>query len=268
MTTRFSFDTGGGAEDADLLLTHGVDRVHDQVEVHAAEARQVSGQHGGIQLTELEIDARGALLHDVAVDDVAGELFDLGRDVELLAHLPGCLLVEEMLDPALHPTDPVDAVPVEQARADRARVLGQEVHDLVDPAPEWIQDQRAEGVDGVDVLPAGQQNGPVRREVPHGVGVVLEGLPQVDGLLLQHLQVFAVQDLRLVDAVDLQIRVERHVKVNHFVDEALHAQVVNQELDLGDFFLDAFLVISHDLNRFGLSSRVPVSKGCVCVAPG
>jgi hypothetical protein len=42
------------------------------------------------------------------------------------------------------------------------------------------------------------------------------------------------------------------VEVDHLVDEALHPQIVDEELDLGDLFLDAFPVISHgsDLTRF------------------
>jgi len=41
------------------------------------------------------------------------------------------------------------------------------------------------------------------------------------------------------------------LEMDHFVDEALHSQVVDQELDLGDFSLDAFCVISHGSNRLG-----------------
>jgi hypothetical protein len=63
----------GGADDPDLLVGESVDGVHDQVEVHAVEARKVSAQHRGIELAELEVDPRGALLHRVAVDDL-GEL--------------------------------------------------------------------------------------------------------------------------------------------------------------------------------------------------
>ena len=37
-------------------------------------------------------------------------------------------------------------------------------------------------------------------------------------------------------------------------------RVVNEKLDLGDFFLDAFPVISHDFDLIGFSSRFPKGK--------
>ena len=64
----------------------------------------------------------------------------------------------------------------------------------------------------------------------------------------------AVEDLRLVDAAQFQVRVEGHMEVNHLVDEPLDPEVVDQELDLDDVLLDAFRVVRHD--RHGVRSRL------------
>jgi hypothetical protein len=111
--------------------------------------------------------------------------------------------------------------------------------------PEGIQDQGAGAADGIDVVPAGQKDGPIRREVLDGARVLLKGLAEADGLRLQHPQVLPVQDLRLFDSMDLEVGVERHVEVNDLVDEPLDPQVVDQELELGDLLLGALGVVRH-----------------------
>jgi hypothetical protein len=42
---------------------------------------------------------------------------------------------------------------------------------------------------------------------------------------------------------------------------------VDQELDLGDFFLDAFLVIRQDFDQIGFSSSFPKGKGLLSGCP-
>jgi hypothetical protein len=53
----------------------------------------------------------------------------------------------------------------------------------------------------------------------------------------------AVRNLRLLDVVDLEVGVQGDVVVQNLVDEAFNTKVVNEKLDLGDFLLDAFLVV-------------------------
>ncbi len=52
------------------------------------------------------LDPRGALPHGVAVDDLAGELPDLDRDIELLVHPRPRLLALEVADPAVNAAYP------------------------------------------------------------------------------------------------------------------------------------------------------------------
>ena len=54
-----------------------------------------------------------------------------------------------------------------------------------------------------------------------------------------------VEHLRLIHAAEFQVRVERDVEVDDLVDEPLHAEIVDEELDLHDLFLDAFGVVGH-----------------------
>ena len=103
-------------------------------------------------------------------------------------------------------------------------------------------------------MAAREQHGAIRREVPDGVRVVLEGLPEAHRLLFQDLQVVPVEDLRLLDPAQLQIRVEGDVKVNDLVDEPLDAEIMDEELDLDDVLLQAFRIVGHD--RHGARSRL------------
>jgi len=150
------------------------------------------------------------------------------------------LLVEELLDAVIHAADEVDAVEVLRARLGRSRVGRQERQDFVDSPPERAQDEVTHAVDRVDVMPAREQHGAIRREVPDGIRVVLEGLPEAHRLFLQDLQIVTVEDLRLIDTAQLQVRVEGHVEVNDLIDEPLDTEIVDQELDLDDVLLDAF----------------------------
>ncbi len=77
------------------------------------------------------------------------------------------------------------------------------------------------------------------------IGVAIKGFALDNGLAFEFLQIFVVKCLRMLDIVDLEIGVDRGVKVDHFVDESLNAQIVDQELDLRDIALEAFRVLNH-----------------------
>ena len=236
-------------EDADLLPGQGVHGVHDQVEEHPPEATPAPADDRRVELVDLELDPGAALLRHVAADDVRGEVADVLGQVEDLVDGAVLHLGEEVIDAVVDPAYPADAVAVVQARASRARVRGEEGQDHVVATPQRIEDQLAHVEDGLDVAPPQPQDGSIRREALDGVGVVTEGPAEADRLGLQLLEVLSVEGLGLLDAEDLEIRVEGHVEVNHLVDEPLHAQVVDQELDLGDVLLGAFGVVCHGWYR-------------------
>ena len=188
---------------------------------------------------EPELDAGAALLHDVAVDHVPGEVLQVLGDVELLVHVLAFLLGAEVLEAVVDPADPAEAVAVVRAGPHGAGLRGEEGEDLVGPAPEGVQDQLAQVPDRLEVPLAGEEHRLVGREALDGAGVLLEAPPDVARLRLELREVGLVQQLRLVDAVDLEVRVDGDVVVDDLVEERLHAQVVDQELDLGDFLLEA-----------------------------
>jgi hypothetical protein len=54
-----------------------------------------------------------------------------------------------------------------------------------------------------------------------------------------------MQNVRLLDVVDLEVRVEGDVVMKDLVEKALDTKVVDEELDLSDFLLDPFPIIGH-----------------------
>ena len=55
----------------------------------------------------------------------------------------------------------------------------------------------------------------------------------------------AVKYLRLIDAAKFQVCVEGHMEVNDLVDKLLHTEIVDEEFDLSDVFLDTLGIVRH-----------------------
>ena len=77
----------------------------------------------------------------------------------------------------------------------------------------------------------------------------------------EFVQVLPVQDLRLIDVVKLQVSIQRDMEVNNLVYEPLHAQVVDEELDLCDLFFQAFFVVDHRSIRILAVQHSPPLSG-------
>jgi len=233
-----ALDPAADVDHSDPSAGHGVHRVHDEVEVHAAKAVSVPSEDAGREL-DPQLDAGAALFHHVPVDHVAREVPQVLRDVEHFVDISAFLLVAEVLEAVVDPADPAEAVAVVGVGPHGAGLGREEGQHLVGPAPERVEDQLAQLPDHLEVALAGQEDGLLRREVLDRPGVRLEGGAKLPGLGLELVEVRTVDRLRLVDPVDLEIRVDGDVVVDDLVEEGLDAQVVNQELDLGDVLLEA-----------------------------
>ena len=102
-------------------------------------------------------------------------------------------------------------------------------------------------VDGVHIAVAKEQDRSIRRETLHRIRIVLERLARSAELGLQLLNIRAVQNLRLLVVVDFEVGVQGDLVMQDVVEEALDAQVMDEELNLGNFLLDPFPVVGNGL---------------------
>ena len=207
---------------AHLAPLHSVHRVHDQVEEHPAEPVALASQDGRVQLVEPQLHPGRAPLHHVAVDHVAGEVLEVLRDVELLVDVLAVLLGQEVLEAV------VDARRSSGGSCDSAResALDRDSSGRKDRTPS-IRPQSGFRISSQMSWQAWTYWRPAARTVLSGEKFLTafeyssKRLADVPRLLLELLQVVAVEGLGLVDVVDLEVGVEGDVVVDHLVEEPL-----------------------------------------------